>query len=116
MVHIRKPYINTNILYIRIKNRRKSFPFINHSSSRALQCLHVQEKEHVLFHCQHLKLAQDNSFSIWSTFHTSGSGPGIGNEEETKLGWEHVRREKNLLSPKISTFFLSQHFLKHMKQ
>lgn len=55
---------------------------------------------------------QDNSFSIWSTFHTSGSGPGIGNEEETTLGWERVRREKNLLNPKISTFFLSQHFLK----
>lgn len=45
VVHISKPYINTNILCIRIMNRRKSFPFTHNSTSLALQCFHVQGKE-----------------------------------------------------------------------
>ena len=48
-VYIEKPHINTNILCIRLKNRRKSFPFTHHSSSLALQCFHVQGKRAMFY-------------------------------------------------------------------
>lgn len=61
-VYTEKPRINTNILCIRVKNRRKSFPFNHHSSSLALQRRHAQGKNNVLVHCQRLKLAPRQLF------------------------------------------------------